>query len=158
MKETESQIWELLEEVKDPEIPFISLVDLGVISSVKILENNQVEVRMTPTFVGCPAIDYMQKDIQETIEKAGFEDVTVIIDMKTPWNTNKVTEKGLKQLEKFGLSAPKRHCGTISDEDLMNAPCPNCKSENTDLISPFGPTLCRALFMCNNCNQSFEQF
>lgn len=160
-KDTEklkAKILELLQDVKDPEMPFISVVDLGIISNVVIQENGRILIKMTPTFVGCPAIEYMKNDIRETVIKAGFPDTTVEVDKKERWNSNKVTEKGKEQLKKFGLSAPRKHCGTISETDLEEAECPLCSGTNTELISPFGPTLCRALFYCNDCKQGFEQF
>lgn len=151
------QVWEALQSVKDPEIPVISVVDLGIITAVEV-ENSTAKVTMTPTFVGCPAIDFMKNNVQKTVERLGFDTVEVTVDYSTPWNSDMVTERGLKQLEEFGLSAPRRHCGMLKAEDLEHAKCPNCGSMDTELKSPFGPTLCRAIFYCNNCGEGFEQF
>ncbi len=155
---TEQAIWDALQAVKDPEIPVISVVDLGIITGVQVLADGAAKVTMTPTFVGCPAIAFMQAGVKKAVEDAGFDPVQVVVDYSTPWNSDMVTERGLQQLTEFGLSAPRRHCGNLQPSDLEHAQCPNCKSTNTELKSPFGPTLCRAIFYCNNCSEGFEQF
>lgn len=155
---TEQEIWDALQAVKDPEIPVISVVDLGIITAVQIVNDQEARVTMTPTFVGCPAISFMQQQVKKAVEDLGFETVTVNVDFSTPWNSDMVSERGLKQLEEFGLSAPRRHCGNLLPKDLEHAKCPKCGSMNTELKSPFGPTLCRAIFLCNDCGEGFEQF
>lgn len=155
---TEQAIWDALQTVKDPEIPVISVVDLGIITGIEVLPAGAAKVTMTPTFVGCPAIAFMQANVKKAVEEAGFNPVEVVVDFSTPWNTDMVTERGLQQLTEFGLSAPRRHCGNLLAQDLEHAECPNCKSTDTELKSPFGPTLCRAIFYCNNCGEGFEQF
>lgn len=151
------QLIEWLEEVKDPEIPVLSLVDLGVIKKVDI-RKEKVTVEMTPTFVGCPAMDYMKKDVEQVLEKHGIENYDVNISFKEPWSSKNITEKGRKALKEFGL-APPREDFLIVDIDLLeHVQCPYCDSNNTELKSPFGPTLCRSLHYCHNCKQAFEQF
>lgn len=150
-------ILERLHEVKDPEIPFISVVDLGIVTDIIIAEE-KVIVKMTPTFTGCPAIQVMQADIKSKVEEMGFANVDVQVDFSVQWSSNLISEQGMKALQDFGLSTPKRFCGSLKLEDLETAQCPHCGSENTTMKSPFGPTLCRALYHCNNCNQGFEQF
>ena len=158
---TEAQILMALQEVKDPEIPVISVVDLGIITKIEVggnLAPGEAKVTMTPTFVGCPAIKHMQNEVQHAIEALGFDKVEVVVDYSTPWNSNMVSERGLQQLKDFRLSPPKRHCGIVTMEDLEHAQCPNCFGTNTTLLTPFGPTLCRAMFKCNDCGEGFEQF
>jgi len=158
MSYTKEDILLLLEEVKDPEIPVISLVDLGVITDISI-DGEHVSVTMTPTFMGCPAIDYMKNDIVETLNKHGITNNTVTVSLKDSWNSDKVTEKGRKALKQFGLTPPPVHNNLIEDLDIIeHAECPNCDSTNTTLKSPFGPTLCRSLHHCNNCGEAFESF
>jgi ring-1,2-phenylacetyl-CoA epoxidase subunit PaaD len=129
---------EWLEEVKDPEIPVLSLVDLGVIKEVNI-EKEKVSVEMTPTFVGCPAMDYMKKDVESVLEKHGIENYDVNISFKEPWSSKNISEKGRKALKEFGL-APPREDFVIVDIDLLeHVPCPYCDSTNTELKSPFAP-------------------
>ncbi len=158
MKLTKEHILTLLEEVKDPEIPVLSLVDLGVITGVEISDNNHVTVHMTPTFAGCPAMDYMKKDVELTLEKYGILDHTVTMTFDNPWDSNKISEKGRKALKDFGLAPPPTY-DLILDLDILEyATCPYCNSENTTMRTPFGPTLCRSMHYCNDCRQMFEQF
>lgn len=152
------EILAILEEVKDPEIPVISLVDLGVITNITI-QDEQVDITMTPTFIGCPAIDYMKQDISDVLNKHGINQHSVTVSLKDSWNSDKVTEKGKKALKAFGLAPPPVHNNLIEDLDILeHAECPNCDSTNTTLKSPFGPTLCRSLHHCNNCGEAFESF
>ena len=158
MKYTRDTILEILDEVKDPEIPVISLVDLGVITNIEIKEDF-VGVTMTPTFIGCPAIDYMKQDISDVLSKHGIANHDVQVSLKDSWNSDKLTEKGRQALKKFGLAPPPVHNNIIEDLDILeHTICPNCDSDNTTLKSPFGPTLCRSLHHCNNCGEAFESF
>lgn len=153
----EKEIWDALSMVKDPEIPVISVVDMGIITGIH-LDDDAVRITMTPTFVGCPAIDYMRKDIQQTVENLGYERVEVEVDFKTKWSSNLITEKGKAQLKDFGLAPPPRLKGNVEIENLENVQCPKCGSTNTTLNNPFGPTLCRSVHKCNDCGEAFEQF
>lgn len=153
---TKELILEYLDEVKDPEIPVISLVDLGVISDIQIYEDNQVTVELTPTFAGCPAIEYMRKNVEDVLQKKGILS-HAIINYNKVWSSDFITEKGLKQLQEFGLATPSK----VSDDllnSLQNVECPKCHSKNTQLLNPFGPTLCRAIHHCHDCKETFEQF
>ncbi len=155
---TKDYILKLLEDVMDPEIPVLSLVDLGVITGIDISADAHVTVHMTPTFAGCPAMDYMKKDVERTLEKNGITAHTVLMSFDNPWNSNKVSEKGRNALKGFGLAPPPKY-DLILDLDILEyATCPNCESTNTTLRTPFGPTLCRAMHYCNDCRQMFEQF
>lgn len=157
MRYTKNDILKWLEAVKDPEIPVISLVDLGVITGIEIDDRDKVTVNMTPTFAGCPAMDYMKQEVEDVLRGKG-----VIFDVKvsyeSQWNSNRITKKGRKALKEFGLTPPARY-EIIPDLDILDkAPCPYCNSQDTEMKSPFGPTLCRSLHYCNNCRQAFEQF
>ena len=155
---TKDEVYTWLEEVKDPEIPVISLIDLGVITGVEIDQNQHVLVNMTPTFVGCPATDYMRKDIERVLEEHNVEHFDVNLSFKTQWSSNNITQKGKQALKEFGLAPPPKFDLIVDLDILNNTPCPFCESTNTELKSPFGPTLCRALHYCNDCQQAFEQF
>lgn len=155
---TEKQIWELLEQVKDPEIPVLSLVDLGVITQVHLSPEQKVRVQMTPTFSGCPAMAYMRQAVEEVLAAAGIADFEVVMSFEHPWSSNKITPKGREALKKFGLAPPPVYQVFTDLAILEQVPCPYCGSENTNLRSPFGPTLCRSLHFCNDCRQQFEQF
>ena len=152
------RIGDALESVKDPEIPVISLVELGMIPDVT-MTSGRVTVRMLPTFAGCPALEVMRGDIRRAVEAAGFPDPRVEVVFDPPWTTDRVTPAGLKKLKKFGLAPPQRHGGMGATENaLEQVACPHCDSKNTTLESMFGPTLCRSIHYCNDCRQSFEQF
>ena len=158
MKTDEKRIWEKLQEVKDPEIPKISVVELGVITGVKVDENNNAFVTMTPTFAGCPAIEYMKNDVKEKLSSLELNDVNVDVNYDVQWNSNMITEKGREMLKESGFALPGKHNGLVQIELLQNVECPFCESKDTTLKSTFGPTQCRAIHYCNKCLQSFEQF
>jgi ring-1,2-phenylacetyl-CoA epoxidase subunit PaaD len=155
---TEKEIWSALEVVKDPEIPTLSMVDLGIITKVEVRGESNVYVEMTPTFTGCPAIKMMENMVAERLKEIGIETVEVKTTFDKPWNSNKLTERGLMCLKKHGLAPPPKHEGEITMELLEHSVCPHCGSKNTDMKTPFGPTLCRSMHYCNDCLQAFEQF
>lgn len=152
------EIWEALKDVKDPEIPTISLVDLGVITDVSIDENNVAHVTMTPTFVGCPAMDYMREEVRRRLLEMPFSGVEVTINFDVQWTTNRITPEGHRSLLEHGLAPPDPFEGVLRLEVLNNTRCPFCGSHDTTLRSPFGPALCRSLHYCNSCHQGFEGF
>ena len=132
---TKDIVYELLEEVKDPEIPVLSLVDLGVITGVNI-DVDQVTIEMTN----------------------GVEKVKIEVSYKKPWNSDLITEKGKQALKKFGLAPPPSR-KLFQDLDVLeHASCPRCGQNNTELRNTFGPTLCRSIHYCNDCMEAFEQF
>jgi len=151
-------ILDWLQEVKDPEIPVVSLVDLGVITGIEDTDDGKLVVNMTPTFAGCPAIDYMKADVERVLSEKGIEDFEVNVSLKSQWNSNMISERGRKALKDFGLAPPPEHNMQFDIEILEQVPCPYCDSENTELKTPFGPTLCRSMHYCHNCHQAFEQF
>lgn len=155
---TEKEIWSALEVVKDPEIPTLSMVDMGIITKVEVRGESNVYVEMTPTFTGCPAIKMMENMVAERLKEIGIETVEVKTTFDKPWNSNKLTERGLMCLKKHGLAPPPKHEGEITMELLEHSICPHCGSKNTDMKTPFGPTLCRSMHYCNDCLQAFEQF
>lgn len=152
---TPDEILAALQDVRDPEIPGISVVDLGVITKVEIL-NEQIKVQMTPTFVGCPAIAVMKQDVEKRLEE--FGDVIVTVNYDIPWDSNRITEAGLLALKKHGLAPPPRYELAFELDILENIACPHCGSTQTVVQTPFGPTLCRSIHYCNSCHQAFEQF
>ena len=155
---TTDHIWEVLDEVKDPEIPVVSVVEMGLIRSVGI-EGEKVIVSFTPTFAGCPAFQVMQDDIQKHLKEAGAKDVEVKITYHPPWRSDWILTEGRRKLKEFGLAPPPVR-GQKSVEEALSMPviCPYCESENTTLKNSFGPTLCRSIYYCENCQQPFEQF
>jgi ring-1,2-phenylacetyl-CoA epoxidase subunit PaaD len=157
MNPTKTTVLKWLEEVKDPEIPVLSLVDLGVITEVNIQEH-KISVTMTPTFVGCPALEFMKEEVVAVLKKNGIEAPEVIVSFKIPWSSDRISEKGKVALKQFGL-APPVSSSLITDIDVLeHVPCPRCNGIDTDLRNPFGPTLCRSIHYCNSCHEAFEQF
>lgn len=154
---SEKEIWNVLEEVKDPEIPKVSVVEMGIITDVKVSEDNFVIVTMTPTFAGCPAVEYMKKDIKEKLTRLPVSGVDVEVNYDIQWNSNMITERGRQLLKESRFALPAEHSGVIQIEMFKNVECPNCSSKNTKLLSTFGATQCRAVHYCNDCLQMFEQ-
>ena len=152
------KIWSILEEVYDPEIPVLSIVDLGIVTGINITDENVVNIALTPTFSGCPALKYMEDLVKERIEKLRVKSINVTTNFDIQWNTDMITEKGKEMLKKHGLAPPLKHNGLVQIEMLYHVKCPHCGSKDTTLNTPFGPTLCRSIHYCNNCKQAFEQF
>jgi len=152
-------VWRALQTVTDPEIPVISVVDMGMIAGVR-LKDGGIVVDLTPTFVGCPALQMIRDNIRAAVAALGEKDVTVNVVFDPPWTTDRISEEGRRKLQAFGLAPPGRRCGGARDEPprLEHVPCPFCASENTELESIFGPTLCRSIHYCQACLQSFEHF
>jgi ring-1,2-phenylacetyl-CoA epoxidase subunit PaaD len=157
MTMTKDQVLTWLEEVKDPEIPVLSLVDLGVITDVQI-SHSHVKIEMTPTFVGCPALDFMKNEIMEVLTKKGVKEISVDVTFRQAWNSDMISEKGKQALKKFGLAPPPAREIFTELEVLEHATCPRCDGTDTELKSAFGPTLCRSIYYCNHCREAFEQF
>ena len=165
-QELEQRIWDLLREIPDPEIPTINLVDLGIIRKVTITDNAaqdtshswHIRVEMMPTFVGCPALDMMKRDIQRTLSLYGTVDVKVVYS--EVWTTERITEAGRTMLCAAGLTPPPRKNVMMLPmyQQAVAHQCPHCGSQDTYLDNLFGPTPCRAIGYCEGCHQPFEQF
>ena len=156
---TEEQVWGALDEIPDPEIPVISLVELGVIKAV-VVEDGRVLVDFTPTFLGCPALDAMQRQIRERVEALGADcEVRVLHD--DSWSTDLITAEGREKLREAGFAPPApRSAGAVTLVQLERGGhvCPYCGASETRLDNIFGPTPCRSLRYCERCRQPFEQF
>jgi ring-1,2-phenylacetyl-CoA epoxidase subunit PaaD len=154
---TAGVIWSALQSVKDPEIPVISVVEMGIVREVTVTDEG-VTVKMTPTFAGCPALEVMRQDIERRVKGLGIEDVSVQVLLHPPWSSDWISEAGRQKLKGFGLAPPPRHGGRIEVTFYERVACPRCDSTNTTLRNNFGPTLCRAMYTCDNCQEPFEQF
>ncbi len=157
----EARVWDALAEVSDPEIPAISVVDLGVIRSVQV-DAQAVRVELLPTFIGCPAVAIMQQQVTEKVRSLALADeVEVRVSYAEPWTSERITAEGRKRLRSSGFAPPEAAPPAAGLEELMvlsGATCPYCGSRNTTLENPFGPTLCRSIYHCDACRQPFEQF
>ena len=154
----ENKIKAILETVMDPEIPTLSIVDLGIVTGIVSENEHQAHIKLTPTFSGCPALRIMETMVHDKLISEGFTDVKVHTSFDVQWNSNMISEKGLAALKKHGLAPPPKHDGYIELDVLSDTPCPLCNSRNTTLKTPFGPTLCRSMHYCNNCKNAFEGF
>jgi ring-1,2-phenylacetyl-CoA epoxidase subunit PaaD len=156
---TAERVWEALAEIPDPEIPVVSLVDLGVVRDIEV-EGERVHVGFTPTFLGCPALEVMRDQMAERIRELGAEpDVEVVLE--DSWSTERITPDGRRKLEEAGFAppAPRPAAGLTLVQLQANAfRCPYCGSAETRLENLFGPTPCRSIRYCESCRQPFEQF
>ncbi|HZQ89237.1 MAG TPA: 1,2-phenylacetyl-CoA epoxidase subunit PaaD [Gaiellaceae bacterium] len=150
---TAEQVWEALEGIPDPEIPVVSLVDLGVIRSVDV-EQGHVHVELTPTFLGCPALEFMKRALEDAVAGLGAEpEIEVVHD--DSWSTDKITPAGREKLRAAGFAPPAPRLVQVQPHVHR---CPYCGSTDTRLENLFGPTPCRSLRYCESCRQPFEQF
>lgn len=154
---TADAIWQALQDVKDPEIPVISVVELGVVRAVN-LSGGQATVTITPTFSGCPALDAMRQDIRQRLEDMGIEDIVIETLLSPPWTTDWIEDTAREKLRQFGLAPPPRLDGNVEFVFEVEATCPHCDSTQTVMKNAWGPTACRMIFYCEGCNQPFEQF
>jgi len=156
---TEADVWSALAGVEDPEIPVVSVVDLGVVRDVRV-DGERVHVEFTPTFLGCPALEHMRAQMAEAIEALGAEpEVEVVVD--DSWSTDRITPAGREKLRAAGFAPPApREAGAPRLVQLRSAVfrCPYCGSTDTRLDNIFGPTPCRSIRYCSSCRQPFEQF
>ena len=155
---TEAEVWEALAEIPDPEIPVISVVDLGVVRDVWV-EDERVHVDVTPTFLGCPALEVMRDQMAERIAALGAEPkVEVVLD--DSWSTDRITPAGREKLRAAGFAPPipRSEGPTLVQLQSNGFRCPYCGSRDTALENIFGPTPCRSLRYCRDCKQPFEQF
>ena len=155
---SQEQIIQLLREVMDPEIPTISLYDLGVVSEIQVDSQDNIYIQLTPTFSGCPAMKVMEENVYTQLKTLTKGQVKVETTFDKQWNSDMITDYGREMLLKHRLAPPPKHQGYLELEVLSDVACPQCGSRNTELRSPFGPTLCRSLHYCNHCKQGFEQF
>lgn len=150
-------IYKALEQVMDPEIPVLNVLDLGMITAVDVTDG-AVHVKMIPTFAACPAVEIIRRNISTVLERELKTNVTVEIDKAAHWSSNRMTDEARQKLLNFGIAAPQVYNGEAYSEILLQTPCSHCGSDNTYLRSPFGSTLCRAIHYCKDCGQVFEHF
>jgi ring-1,2-phenylacetyl-CoA epoxidase subunit PaaD len=136
-------IWQVLEGVMDPEIPVVSVVDLGIVRSV-----HPDRVTITPTYTGCPATQVIERDIRDALDAAGFRDVAIETELSPPWTTDWISDAGKARLSAYGIAPPGR--GQVA--------CPQCGSTDTEEISRFGSTPCKAQWRCRACREPFDRF
>ncbi|HWI63791.1 MAG TPA: 1,2-phenylacetyl-CoA epoxidase subunit PaaD, partial [Symbiobacteriaceae bacterium] len=149
-------LWAALDEVKDPEIPPVSLVDMGLIVGLTVQTGGRVAVELTPTFVGCPALSIIKQNVTDALMAvAGVAAVEVRFVFDPPWTSERITERGRERLRSFGIAPPVRESGGLLTLTEV-PPCPFCGSGDTHMENLFGPTACRAIYYCDACRQPFE--
>lgn len=153
----DAAVWGALQAVKDPELPAVSLVELGVARAV-VVDGSSVRVDLTPTFAGCPAFEVMRAEVEQRVRALGATAVEVRRVLAPAWSSDDVTPEGRRKLHAFGLALPRRHGGLL--EIALEAParCPRCASFDTELRNAFGSTLCREIHTCRACHETFERF
>ncbi|MBS1646788.1 MAG: phenylacetate-CoA oxygenase subunit PaaJ [Bacteroidetes bacterium] len=159
MRFTEQQIRSFLHEIPDPEIPVISLVDLGVVRKITILEDT-VEVYLTPTYSGCPAMKQMEDDVVKTLTRKGVKQVNIHLVYTPAWTSDWLNEEAKEKLRKYGIAPPQE---STNDKSFLTGKtkqikCPRCGSLHTQMISQFGSTACKALYQCSDCLEPFDYF
>jgi ring-1,2-phenylacetyl-CoA epoxidase subunit PaaD len=163
MKKLEEEIWQLLEHINDPEIPVLSIVDLGIIRSVTVTDSmlekqNQVLIHYTPTYSACPAVDLINTEIKLTLRAAGFTNIYLEQTLFPAWTTDWMSESGKEKLIQYGIAAPIGKSCENSNLEELKITCPQCGSNQTTIISEFSSTACKALYKCSNCLEPFDYF
>ncbi|MEA3550209.1 1,2-phenylacetyl-CoA epoxidase subunit PaaD [Pseudarthrobacter sp. C1] len=154
--------WDIAATVVDPEIPVLSIEDLGILRNVEVAHDGHVKVTITPTYSGCPAMDAIRDDLKTAFAKEGYADVEVDLVLAPAWTTDWMTEAGKQKLREYGIAPPTgmshaaRHAGPIRLK--MAVKCPQCASLNTKELTRFGSTSCKALYVCQDCKEPFDYF
>ena len=167
MEQELKNIWRILEQVTDPEVPVLTITDLGIVRDIKIIKAAQnpplggggaeVEVIITPTYSGCPAMDMIAMNIKLALIENGYHNIKITSVLSPAWTTDWMSEDGKRKLKEYGIAPP--HSITRSDESSDRViECPQCNSSNTKCISEFGSTACKALYQCNDCKEPFDYF
>ena len=147
------QIWKILEQVTDPEVPVLTITDLGIVRDVKI-NGDEIEVIITPTYTGCPAMDMIAMNIKLALIKNGYTNIKITSVLSPAWTTDWMSEAGKRKLKEYGIAAPDKKFTIATD----GVECPLCNSRNSKLISEFGSTACKALYQCIDCKEPFDYF
>lgn len=158
------KIWSILENVCDPEVPVLSVIDLGIIRDVTLTRSNDeesIEVVVTPTYSGCPAMDVIRMNIRMELLQYGYKNVHITTVLSPAWTTDWMTDAGKQKLKAYGIAPPnpkQQVCNTELFAEDEAVQCPHCNSYNTRRISEFGSTACKSLFQCNDCQEPFDYF
>ncbi|MEK6598113.1 MAG: 1,2-phenylacetyl-CoA epoxidase subunit PaaD [Gemmatimonadota bacterium] len=161
MVATGAEVIELLHEVKDPEVPVISIVELGIVRGAEV-DGSRVVVDITPTYSGCPAMRVIEEEVQAALTGHGFTEVEVRTVLRPAWTTDWITEDGKRKLQQYGIAppgpAPDLEAPLALGPTVRVVACPYCGSDQTTLRSSFGSTACKAMYYCDACHQPFEHF
>ena len=155
---TVPQVYTILSTVTDPEVPVLTILDLGIVRNVVITPEGDATITITPTYSGCPAMDVIGMGIRMALTGRGFRKVTVDMQLQPAWTTDWMSTEGKQKLKAYGIAPPQYAPKEPALFDDPTVPCPRCDSTNTTLVSNFGATSCKALYKCNNCHEPFEHF
>ena len=157
MRKDTQKAWDALNQLTDPELPFLTLNDLGVIRDIKIKQDNFI-VTIAPTYIGCPALSVIEDSITVELKKIGI-DATIEKSFSPPWSSDWISENGRKKMEEFGISPPLfKDRRNIGDATSKKVKCPQCSSFETEKVSEFGSTACKSLYRCLACKEPFDHF
>jgi ring-1,2-phenylacetyl-CoA epoxidase subunit PaaD len=152
------QIYNWLEEVSDPEIPVLSVIDLGVVRDAQIIDGEWL-ITITPTYSGCPAMKTMEEDILSKLKDKGIDSAKVELVLAPAWSTDWLSENGRIKLSEYGIAPPEHEVDkSVLFAEPTVVPCPKCHSRNTRMVSQFGSTACKALYQCNDCQEPYDYF
>ena len=154
---TKEDLWKLMETVYDPEIPVLSIIDLGIVRDINI-QKEEIEITITPTYSGCPAMDVIAMNIRMALIKEGFTSIKISHQLSPAWTTDWMTEAGKQKLKSYGIAPPSAKTFDKNYLETLVVECPLCRSKNTRLISQFGSTACKALYQCLDCLEPFDYF
>ena len=165
------KVWKILEEVYDPEVPVLSVIDLGIIRNVELINTDgkpspasgdlEVNVIITPTYSGCPAMDVISMSIKLKLLENGYKNIKIISILSPAWTTDWMSEEGKRKLKEYGIAPPNPKQQVCNDQLFAAAEavqCPHCNSYHTHRISEFGSTACKALYQCDDCKEPFDYF
>jgi ring-1,2-phenylacetyl-CoA epoxidase subunit PaaD len=156
---SEREVWDLLKEVKDPEVPVLSILDLGIARDVKI-DEGKITIIITPTYSGCPAMDVISMDIRLKLIEKGYRNISIQQQLSPAWTTDWMSEEGKQKLKAFGIAPPnpkQQFCTSeMFKEEAIQ--CPHCNSYHTEVISQFSSTACKAMYRCLDCKEAFDYF
>jgi ring-1,2-phenylacetyl-CoA epoxidase subunit PaaD len=159
IKYIEPLLLPILESVCDPEIPVISVIDMGIVHEATLIDGN-VKLVITPTYTGCPAMDMITVNLKAAMQEAGYNEVSVNLVLSPAWTTDDMTEDGKEKLRKYGIAPPveKTTDKSFLLDESRTVPCPLCGSSHTELISLFGSTACKSMYKCLECKEPFDYF
>lgn len=151
---TATEVWNWLSEIADPEIPVLSITDLGIVRDVRSSED-ELFITITPTYSGCPAMDVIAGDIRRSVQAHGVEHLRLVTKLSPPWTTDWMSDEAKQRLREYGIAPP---ASSLVQIELPNPVCPRCGSVQTQLVSRFGSTPCKALYKCSSCLEPFDAF
>jgi ring-1,2-phenylacetyl-CoA epoxidase subunit PaaD len=158
---TKDYIYSILENIHDPEIPVLTIIDLGIVRDVIIIDEQTIEIVITPTYSGCPAMDVISFEIKLALLETRYKNIKITYTLSPAWTTDWMSESGKRKLLEYGIAPPKKNSSRVNKmlfEEETNINCPQCNSSNTNQLSEFGSTACKSLYKCNDCNEVFDYF